>query len=295
MEVQMASEILQWGLSKLDAFLTGLAAVLGVGGGLTLIVLVLRYVASRVVQERIKHYYEVLRLKLKEDYERDRLQLAHKQKMIETMVTELHEFSKTYYMPYLTSIGMFDFYLERGDLRMAFYGVARYFAARAKMVENLPGYFLKDVTAERIVAHLDFKLRRECLDCKSGGFLRHGDVDVLAAIFKPDWGLSLLDFIPRVTGDPNTNEIYERFKAWSGDETKSRNAIRTARTLKEVFTLEINLPYEGWYATLPSHIRQENFGFLEGLAQELITGKDREMTSTEWEDYMEKIRRFVIP
>lgn len=290
-DFRLIGKMLQWLVSKADVFLTGLAATLGVGSGIALIALALRYIAIRLVGEKIKHYYEVVRLKLKEDYERERLDLAHKQKMIETMVVQLHDFAKNYYNAVQMAISGFHWELARGDFQMSFYQLAKYFAGKRKLRDALSGYFLKDITGERVVAHLDFKFRRECLYREGGGFLGIGDGDLLAnLVLKAD---SPADFIKEVEGNTNAKAMYDAFKVWAQDKDKERSAIRIADVLWEVFNLEVNLSYEGWYPKISSHISRENLTLLKELSAELVSGENRLLTQAEWEEYIKKLERFA--
>ncbi len=96
-------------ISVIESFATGFFAALGVTGGIALVALVLKFVGKKFVEETIKHKYESLRLTI-----------AHKQKIIETMVVELHQFAKIYYMPMISSIGNFRCISRRGGIPSRF-------------------------------------------------------------------------------------------------------------------------------------------------------------------------------
>lgn len=274
-----------WLLSKLDAILTAILVALG---GVAAILLAVKFFGKTLLEESVKHVYETIRMKRQEEYERERLDITHKQKIIETMVVELHEFTKNYYMAIISALARFSDNLRTERYANAFHSLAEHLSARRKMRLQLEGYFLKDVIAERVIGNLDYIFRREYLDSSRGGFLTTKEQELLTETFQG--GMNTDQFMEKVLKDSLLNEVYDRFKSWASDEKKQWEIILMAETLTRVFELEVNLPYEPWYGRIPSHLEEKNISVLE---RELSKPIVRDLTAKEKEEYLEKIRRFV--
>lgn len=281
---------IHWFISKLDAFLTAFSGALGVGGGIALIALVLKKIGETFVKEQTKHVYETLRIRIKEDYEREKLSIAHKQTMIETMVVQLHNFIKVYYMPIISGLKRFSSNLKCGRNVDAFLSLVGFLSAHEKMRSRLDGYFLQDLVGERVVSHLDYKFRQHLVGA-NGGFLEQPDGRPLIDRMKED-DMTIDLFMDKVKKDEKVGQIYERFVKWTEDEDKKRGTILFAETLANVFTLEVNLSYVGWYENVPPHVTTENLSLLKSLVAELL--KDYELNDEQIKAYFTRLENYSV-
>jgi len=140
--------------------------------------------------------------------------------------------------------------------------------------------------AERVISNLDDYLWDTLLS-ENGGFLHQGDGSLLAKVAQDNTTTEA--FIHKVKSTHRLNETYKRFTNWAGDDSKKKNAVQIAKTLEQVFQLEVNLPYKAWYGDVPSHIEETNIAFLEKEKNRLKGGN---LTDQQVEDYLTKARQF---
>lgn len=264
---------LTWLLSTVETLVKSFLAALGVGGGFVLII----WLVKKFAQEEIRHVFE-----------RERLAIAHKQKMVETMVLQLHEFTKNYYMAMITAVGSFALYLQQVKYDLALRSLAEFLAAFQRLRSEIHGYFLKDIIAERVISQLDYSFRREYLHIDSGGFLKLGEQELLAKSFRYDMHLD--EFMGKVERDTNLKEVRDRFLDWARDEEKKRKLILMAETPEKVFKLEVNFPYEAWYGKIPSHFTEENFALLRKQTAALVA--EASLSTEEVDSYFKKLEPF---
>jgi uncharacterized protein YaaQ len=271
-------------------FKTFIVPLLGAGGGVALAGWVLKRLLGTWVDEGVKHGFETLRMEIKEEFEREKLVTTHNQKVIEEMVTELHGFTKRWYMPIINAIGNFAAHLRDRNDAYAFYSLACYVRSHNDMATQMHGYFLQDLVGERVIQVLAERFWYECIRAEGGGFLKEGEAGVLMDGLEEK--MTADRFTEKVKKKNSTiNKLYQRFGRWSKNETTRLHAVLMAETLEQVFRLEVNLPYKAWYGKVSSHVGKKNLSVIE---REIRRLKGGELNKTEIDHYLKKIRQFMI-
>ncbi len=158
------------------------------------------------------------------------------------------------------------------------------------MSSNIHGYFFQDITAERVIGNLIYTFSWDYLD-----FLRQeqGEVDRLVEAVKAvNEEVLMRDFMKKVEEDTNLKDIYGRFETWAGDKDKKDRTLMMVETLAELFTLEVNLPYQGWYGRIPQSIEEKDLDFLESQLSTMVSKGD--ITAQEKNNYLQRVRGFMV-
>lgn len=90
------------------------------------------------------------------------LKQAHRQRLVVLMTEKLHDYAEKYYMPLVGIARDLEMHLNHDDAQLSFYYLVRYISQYRKINTMMPGTFLTNLVAEKVVDTLEIEIY-QCL------------------------------------------------------------------------------------------------------------------------------------
>lgn len=190
--------------------------------------------------------------------ERQKLELAHGQKIVEEMVKHLHEFAQKHYMPLGRTAVQFSNSCTRGEWADAFYFFILHQYHRNKLVDEGGGYFLRNATAEVVLSRLG-REGTDAIAVKTGRFERWEldrlVSDLLVSPAKSDR--------PKFQGKIKEGwgeDAFARFCSMmqQRDNRDVASGQKAMRAYSSLLLLETNLGYGAWYGEIHADLAEDS-------------------------------------